>query len=101
MARTRMPPSGKMPVSTAALRTSSPARAMAAGGMEMGKFLVGKLRIVLPQGFLFLKSKETPPGAVGTIIGLDRVTFAGFDRADERSRQHDLTGFEREVIRRD
>src|SRR5438477_8743863 len=36
-----------------------------------------------------------------SIVGLDRVAFAGFDRANERSCQHHLTGLKRQPEWRD
>src|SRR6185437_12437597 len=39
--------------------------------------------------------------AIGTIVGLNRVAFAGLDRADERAGEHDLAGLQRKPERRD
>src|SRR5436190_23160149 len=38
---------------------------------------------------------------IRSIVGLDRVAFAGFDRANERSRQHHLTWLKRQPEWRD
>src|SRR5438045_4404490 len=38
---------------------------------------------------------------IRSIVGLDRVAFAGFDRANERSSQHHLAGLKREPEWRD
>src|SRR4051794_22441655 len=46
-------------------------------------------------------SEVTADCAIRTIVGLNRVAFAGFDRTNERSRQHDLARFERKSERRD
>src|SRR6266404_4935255 len=40
-------------------------------------------------------------GTIRSIIGLDRVALAGFDRADERSRQYHLPGFQCQPVRCD
>src|SRR6478609_1930719 len=70
--------------------------------IEIGGIFNGEMRHVLTPAFPCAASSEvTAHRAVGAIIGLDRVAFAGFDRADERSRQHHLTGFQCEPIRRD
>src|SRR5438067_3506 len=39
--------------------------------------------------------------AIRSIVGLDRIAFAGLDRANERSRQHHLAGLKREPEWRD
>src|SRR5262249_14227301 len=100
MARTRMPPTGKMPVSTAALRTTSTTSAMSTRSSRLAVFSWGKGGRAFPPRFLLRRvlREVTAPRAVRSIVGLDRVALAGLDRADERSRQHHLTGFECQPI---
>src|ERR1044072_3060532 len=40
-------------------------------------------------------------GTIRSIVRLDGVALAGLDRADERSRQHHLSGVQRQPLRRD
>src|ERR1043165_2814598 len=97
MARTRMPPTGKMPVSTAALRTSSTTAAMSTRLSILAEYSMVKCGMRFTPDFSCRALSEvTAPRAVGSIVGLDRVALAGFDRADERPRQHHLSCFERE-----
>src|SRR6201995_1542900 len=98
MARTRMPPSGKMPVSTAALRTTSTTLAMStrlsrSAEYSMVKCGMGCLRVV--------SGEIAADRAVGAIIGLDCVALAGLDRTDEGTGPTDLAGLERQPMRRD
>src|SRR4051794_332238 len=53
------------------------------------------------QLFLFTSREVATHRAIGAIVGLDRVAFAGLDRAYERSRQHHLAGFQRQAVGRD
>src|SRR4029079_7785552 len=43
----------------------------------------------------------TAHGPILSIVGLNRVAFAGLDRTDEGAGQHHLTGLERQSVRRD
>src|SRR5581483_6628023 len=93
-----MPPSGKMPVSTAALRTTSTSSLMStrlsrSAEYSMVKCGMGCLRVV--------SGEIAADRAVSAIIGLDCVALAGLDRTDEGTRQHDLTRLERKPVRRD
>src|SRR5437868_12516853 len=102
MARTRMPPSGKMPVSTAALRTSSTTAPISTLASRLAEYSMVKCGMCLTPAFPVAASSEvTAHRAVGSIVGLDRVAFAGLDRANERSRQHHLSRFQRQPVRRD
>src|SRR5579872_6327025 len=48
-----------------------------------------------------ISSEVAAHGSIRTIVGLDRVTLAGLDRADEGPREHDLARFQRKSQRRD
>src|SRR5882757_6450472 len=97
-----MPPSGKIPVSTAALRTSSTTMAMSTLASRLAEYSIVKCGISCTPAIPVEASTEVAAHrAVGTIISLDRVAFAGFDRANEGTRQHHLSGFERQSIGRD
>src|ERR1700676_1328553 len=101
-ARTRMPPSGKIPVSTAALRTTSTTLAMSTRPSRLGEYSSVKCGMFDPSCDSSGPSSEiTTDRAIRSIVGLDRVAFAGLDRADERSGQHHLARFERKPVRRD
>src|SRR6185437_530306 len=96
-----MPPSGKIPVSTAALRTISTTLLMSSRASRLAEYSSVKCGM---SGSLqrFLRSGEVAAHrAVGTIIGLNGVALAGLDRTDERSRQHHLAGLKRQSKRRD
>src|ERR1700759_4724984 len=98
MARTRMPPSGKMPVSTAALRTTSTSLLMSTrlsrlAEYSMVKCGMGCLRVV--------SGEKEDHRALSAITGLDCVALAGLDRTDEGTGQHDLARLERQPVRRD
>src|ERR1700738_1351777 len=45
-----------------------------------------------------VSGEVTAHGAVRPIVGLNLVALAGFDRTDERSRQHHLPRFERQSM---
>src|SRR5882672_12952144 len=97
-----MPPSGKMPVSTAALRTSSATASMSTRASRLAEYSMVKCGMFCTPAFPVAASSEvTAHRAVGSIVGLDRVAFAGLDRANERSGQHHLAGLQREPVRRD
>src|SRR5262245_12084762 len=102
MARTRIPPTGKIPVSTAALRTSSTTAAMSTRSSRLAEYSMVKCGMRFTPDFFLSRSlsEVTAHRAIGSIVGLDRVALAGLDRADERSRQHHLAGFECKSIRR-
>src|SRR6476660_9887962 len=100
-ARTRIPPSGKMPVSTAALRTSSTTAFMSMRPSRLPEYSIVKCGMSDCSNSLKASGEVAAHRAVGTIVGLDRVALAGLDRADERSRQHHLSGFQRQSIGRD
>src|SRR5438477_10423639 len=91
-----MPPSGKMPVSTAALRTISTASPMSTKASRLAEYSIVKCGMFCPPAVpAEASSREVAAHrAVGTVVGLNCVALAGLDRADERSRQHDLTWFE-------
>src|ERR1700676_4853138 len=102
MARTRMPPSGKIPVSTAALRTSSTISAMSTRASRLAEYSMVKCGMSgLPNFSSRASSEVTAHRSISTIVGLNRVAFAGLDRANERSRQHHLPRFERQPVGRD
>src|ERR1700755_9509 len=102
-----MPPTGKIPASTAALRTTSTALAISTRASRLAEYSSVKCGIAdTSRGFFdyvlqAVSGEVTAHGAVRSIISLTRVAFGGFDRTDERSRQHHLTGFERQSMRRD
>src|SRR5271166_2411655 len=98
-----MPPSGKMPVSTAALRTISTTFPMSIRESRLAEYSMVKCGMA---GSLlrFLKDKSSEVTAhrtIGTIVGLNCVALAGLDRADEGAGQHHLAGFERKPERSD
>src|SRR5690349_2433927 len=102
MARTRMPPIGKMPVSTDALRTSSTTTAMSTRLSRLAEYSIVKCGMASTPDFSCRDLSEiTAHRAIRSIVGLDRVALAGLDRADEGSRQHHLSRLERQSIRRD
>src|SRR5882724_9397062 len=103
MARTRMPPSGKMPVSIAATRTTSTTSLMSTSTSILAEYSIVKCGIARSLLLFGLKasSEVAAHRAIRSIVGLDRVALAGFDRADEGTRQHHLSGFERQSIGRD
>src|SRR3569623_2861413 len=95
MARTRMPPMGKIPVSTAALRTTSQAAPMSTRPSRLAEYSSVKCGMVL-------SSREVATdGAVSAVVGLDGITLAGLDGADERAGQHHLSRFQRQTKRRE
>src|SRR6266404_5439955 len=96
-----MPPSGKMPVSTAALRTTSTTLPISTRASRLAECSIVKCGMAGSLLTFEASSEVTAHGAVGTIIGLDRVAFAGLDRTNEGTREHHLTGFERQPVRRD
>src|SRR5215475_12901181 len=97
MARTRMPPTGKMPVSTAALRTNSTTSAMSTRLSRLAEYSMVKCGMAVHSRFFLSPAlrEVTAHRTVRSIVGLDRVALAGLDRTDERSRQHHLARFER------
>src|SRR5215475_9146983 len=103
MARTRMPPIGKMPVSAAALRTSSTTAPMSRRLSRLAEYSMVKCGIAVHSRFFLSRAlrEVTAHRAVGSVVGLDRVALARLDRTDERSRQHHLARFERQTIGRD
>src|SRR4029078_1368773 len=96
-----MPPSGKMPVSTAALRTSSTTRPKSMHPSRLAEYSIVKCGMFDGSRFPKASAEVTAHGPIRSIVGLDRVALAGFDRTDERTRQHHLAGFERQSIGRD
>src|SRR5713226_3652897 len=98
-----MPPSGKIPVSTATLRTTSTTLPMATRASRLAEY--SSVKCGMSGSLLrFLRGRSSEVAAdrpIRSIIGLNRVAFAGFDRANERSGQHHLTRFERKSVRRD
>src|SRR5215813_15195240 len=103
MARTRMPPIGKMPVSTAASRTSSTTAPMSTRLSRLAEYSMVKCGMAVHSRFFLSRAlrEVTAHRTIGSIVGLDRVALAGLDRADERSRQHHLASFKRKSIWRD
>src|SRR6266702_8503469 len=102
MARTRMPPSGKMPVSTAALRTSSTTFPISTWPSMLAEYSIVKCGMCRTPAIPVDASSEVATHrTVRSIVGLDRVAFAGLDRSDEGTRQHHLSRLERQSIRRD
>src|SRR5258707_11682227 len=96
-----MPPSGKIPVSTAALRTTSTTLSISTRASRLAEYSIVKCGM---SGSLLcggVSSEVAAHRAIRTIVGLDRVAFAGLDRANERSRQHHLAGLERKSVGRD
>src|ERR1700676_1677300 len=86
MARTRMPPSGKIPVSTAALRTSSTISAMSTRASRLAEYSMVKCGMSgLPNFFQGASSEVTAHRSISTIVGLNRVAFAGLDRANQKT----------------
>src|SRR6266568_8091556 len=101
IARTRMPPSGKIPVSTAALRTTSTTLSISTRASRLAEYSIVKCGM---SGSLLcggVSGEVAAHRAIRTIVGLDRVAFAGLDRANERSRQHHLAGLKRKSVGRD
>src|SRR5579883_2245433 len=97
MARTRMPPSGKMPVSTAALRTTSTTLPMSRCASRLAEYSIVKCGMA--KSLHVARSSEMAAhGSVGAIVGLDCVALAGLDRADEGARQHDLARLQRKSV---
>src|SRR6185437_12059192 len=102
MARTRMPPSGKMPVSTAALRTTSTTFPMSTRLSRLAEYSIVKCGMaVFTPCYCSASAEIAADRAVGAIIGLDCVALAGLDRTDEGTGQHDLARLERKTMRRD
>src|SRR5450432_2173070 len=102
MARTRMPPSGKIPVSTAALRTTSTTFAMSRRASRLAEYSMVKCGMwITPTILKGVSSEVTADRAIRSKVGLDRVALAGLDRANERSRQYDLACLKRESVGRD
>src|SRR5262245_8392440 len=102
MARTRMPPIGKMPVSTAALRTSSTTAPMSTLLSRLAEYSMVKCGIAVHSRFFLSRAlrEVTAHRTVGSVVGLDGVALAGLDRTDERSRQHHLARFEGKPVGR-
>src|SRR5215813_5112713 len=100
MARTRMPPIGKMPVSTAASRTSSTTAPMSTRLSRLAEYSMVKCGIAVHSRFFLSRAlrEVTAHRTVGSVVSLDGVALAGLDRPDERSRQHHLPCFERKSI---
>src|SRR4029453_8554049 len=98
-----MPPSGKMPVSIAATRTTSTTSPMSTSTSMLAEYSIVKCGIArsLLQFVLKTSSEVAAHGTIRSIIGLDRVALAGLDRSDERSRQHHLPRFQRQPVRGD
>src|SRR5712672_3550978 len=97
-----MPPSGKIPVSTAALRTTSTTLPISTRASRLAEYSSVKCGMSgTPTIIAGVSSEVTAHRAIRTIVGLDRVAFAGFDRPDERSRQHHLAGLKRKSVGRD
>src|SRR5689334_1820013 len=49
----------------------------------------------------FVSGEVTTHRSIRSIVGLNRVAFAGLDRTDERASQHHLTGLDRQPQRRE
>src|SRR6478736_4026219 len=97
-----MPPSGKMPVSTAALRTTSHAAPMSRRSSRLAEYSIVKCGIAVSLPVFFIRLSEVAADrAVGAIIGLNCVALAGLDRTDEGAGEHDLSGLQRKAERRD
>src|SRR3569833_816256 len=95
MARTRMPPSGKMPVSTADLRTTSQTRPMSRRPSRLAEYSIVKCGIAVSLPVFFVRLSEVAAHrAVGAIVGLNCVALAGLDRTDEGAGEHDLAGLQ-------
>ncbi|KAH2816682.1 hypothetical protein KXV85_004324, partial [Aspergillus fumigatus] len=92
-----------MPVSTAAVRTSSTTAPISTRSSRLPEYSMVKCGTggSLPN-FLVADLREvTAHRAMWSVVGLYRVALARLDRADERSRQHDLPGLEGKSVRRD
>src|SRR5665213_1134450 len=100
-ARTRVPPIGKIPVSIAALRTTSTTLAMSTRESRLAEYSSVKCGMMDYSSGGSVSGEVAAHAAVRTIVGLNRVAFAGLDRADERSGQHDLACLEGQAQRRD
>src|SRR3977135_980449 len=88
-----MPPSGKIPLSTAALRTTSTTLSISTRASRLAEYSIVKCGM---SGSLLcggVSSEVAAHRAIRTIVGLDRVAFAGLDRANEGTGQHNLTDF--------
>src|SRR6185437_1537364 len=98
MARTRMPPSGKMPVSTAALRTTATTVPMSTRPSRLAEYSIVKcgMAVSLPMG----SGEIAAHRAVDSIVRLDCVALAGLDRTDEGAGEHDLAGLKCQPMRR-
>src|SRR5712664_4306160 len=96
-----MPPSGKIPVSTAALRTASTTLPISTRASRLAEYSRVKCGMSQLRFFKTTSGEITTHRAIRTIVSLDRVAFAGLDRANERSRQHHLAGLKRKSVGRD
>src|SRR3984957_19816732 len=97
MARPRMPPSGKIPVSTAALRTTSTISPMSTRASRLAEYSSVKCGMsCFLRRFLRAVSGEIAAyRAIRAVVGLDGVTLAGLDGGNDRSRQYHLTRLQR------
>src|SRR4029077_2975861 len=94
-----MPPTGNIPVSTAALRTISQTSLMSTASSRLAEYSIEKCGMAGFLPFVLKASAEVATHrAVGAIVGLDGVALAGLDRADERSAQHDVARLQRQSV---
>src|SRR5450432_2430177 len=100
-----MPPSGKIPVSTAALRTTSTTACISTRESRFAEYSSVKCGMsgLLPRFFnaRLFSGEVATHRTIGSIVRLNRVAFARLDRANERSRQHHLARFQRQTMRCD
>src|SRR6202161_541939 len=83
-ARTRMPPSGKIPVSIAALRTTSTTLAMSTRESRLAEYSSVKCGMA-DHSISNVSGEVAADAAIGTIIGLNGVAFGGLGWGDERT----------------
>src|SRR6202795_409159 len=70
--------------------------------VEISGIFDREMRHLRPPNSLLFRTTSgeiTTDRSVTSIVGLNRVAFAGLDRADERSCQHHLAGLERQPER--
>src|SRR5436305_1227655 len=83
MARTRMPPSGKIPVSTAALRTTSTTACMSTQGSRLAEYSMVKCGMGGSLPYRFLLSDYHVAPRVPAYIGGRKMASAGADQRAE------------------
>src|SRR5215510_4518554 len=96
-----MPPSGKISVSTAALRTTSHTAPMSRRLSRFAEYSIVKCGMRFHSLSSYSSGEVAAHRAVGAIVGLNCVALAGLDRTDEGAGEHDLSRLQRKAERRD